>query len=54
LSQIRWADQIVVLRQGKVVAQGKHEDLLVSSDSYRRIFARYEETPQAQPDAARG
>jgi ATP-binding cassette subfamily B protein len=54
LSQIRWADQIVVLRQGKVVAQGKHEDLLISSDAYRRIFARYEETPQAQPDAARG
>ena len=28
LSQIRWADHIVVLRQGRVVAQGKHEDLL--------------------------
>jgi ATP-binding cassette subfamily B protein len=54
LSQIRWADHIVVLRQGRVVAQGKHEDLLVSSDAYKRIFARYEETPQSQPDAARG
>lgn len=43
LSQIRWADHIVVLRQGRVVAQGKHEDLLRSSESYRRIFARYEE-----------
>lgn len=43
LSQIRWADHIVVLRQGRVVAQGKHEDLLRSSDAYRRIFARYEE-----------
>ncbi len=42
LSQIRWADHIVVLRQGRVVAQGKHEDLLQSSEAYRRIFARYE------------
>ncbi len=54
LSQIRWADHIVVLRQGKVVAQGKHEELLESSDSYRRIFARYEGTTQPQADAARG
>ncbi len=42
LSQIRWADHIVVMRQGRVVAQGKHEDLLQSSEAYRRIFARYE------------
>ncbi len=54
LSQIRWADHIVVLRKGRVVAQGKHEDLLATSDSYRRIFSRYEETPQSQPDSARG
>ncbi len=53
LSQIRWADHIVVLRQGRVVAQGKHEDLLESSDSYRRIFSRYEET-QPQLNNARG
>lgn len=43
LSQIRWADHIIVLRQGEIVAQGKHEDLLQSSESYRRIFARYDE-----------
>ena len=43
LSQIRWADHIVVLRKGHVVAQGTHEDLLQSSESYRRIFARYDE-----------
>ncbi len=43
LSQIRWADHIIVLRQGRVVAQGKHDDLLNSSEAYRRIFARYEE-----------
>ncbi len=42
LSQIRWADHIVVIKQGRVVAQGKHEELLRISDAYRRIFARYE------------
>jgi ATP-binding cassette subfamily B protein len=38
LSQIRWADLIIVLKQGRVVAIGKHEDLLNSSEVYRRIF----------------
>ncbi|NDJ74896.1 MAG: ABC transporter ATP-binding protein [Chloroflexi bacterium] len=42
LSQIRWADHIMVLRQGRIVAQGSHEDLLHSSEAYRRIFVRYE------------
>jgi ATP-binding cassette subfamily B protein len=42
LSQIRWADHIIVLRKGTVVAQGSHDDLLQTSESYRRIFARYE------------
>ena len=42
LSQIRWADHIVVLHQGEIVAQGSHEDLLRNSQDYRRIFDRYE------------
>jgi ATP-binding cassette subfamily B protein len=52
LSQIRWADHIVVLRQGRVVAQGKHEDLLETSEAYRRIFARYEGARSTQEHAA--
>lgn len=47
LSQIRWADHIVVLRNGEVAAQGSHEDLLQSSEAYRRIFARYDEPTSA-------
>jgi ATP-binding cassette subfamily B protein len=39
LSQIRWADMIIVLRQGKIAAVGKHEELLSSSEAYRRIFS---------------
>lgn len=38
LSQIRWADLILVLRQGKLVAMGNHDELLRSSEVYQRIF----------------
>jgi ATP-binding cassette subfamily B protein len=38
LSQIRWADHILVLRQGKIAAQGAHAELLATSEAYRRIF----------------
>ena len=41
LSQIRWADHIIVLRRGRVVAQGTHSELLQSSQSYRHIFDRH-------------
>ena len=41
LSQIRWADKIVVLRGGVVAAMGTHEELLAQSQSYRDIFARF-------------
>ncbi len=39
LSQIRWADLILVLRKGRLVAQGNHEKLMKESDAYRRIFS---------------
>jgi len=42
LSQIRWADRILVLQQGAMVDQGTHEELLARCEAYRRIFARYE------------
>jgi ATP-binding cassette subfamily B protein len=38
LSQIRWADLILVLRKGRIVAMGNHADLLRDSEAYRRIF----------------
>jgi len=41
LSQIRWADRILVLRRGRLVDQGRHADLLERSMDYRRIFAQY-------------
>lgn len=39
LSQIRWADHILVLRNGKVAASGGHEELMETSPAYRRIFS---------------
>jgi ATP-binding cassette, subfamily B, bacterial len=42
LAQIRWADQILVLDAGKLVAHGTHEELLRTSPHYRRVFARYD------------
>jgi ATP-binding cassette subfamily B protein len=42
LSQIRWADRILVLRRGELVDQGTHEELLERSPDYQRIFARYD------------
>jgi ATP-binding cassette subfamily B protein len=39
LSQIRWADLILVSRGGNLVASGTHDDLMKTSESYRRIFS---------------
>lgn len=39
LSQIRWADRILVLRRGQLVDQGTHEELMGRCQDYRRIFA---------------
>jgi ATP-binding cassette, subfamily B, bacterial len=38
LSQIRWADLIIVLRQGAIAAIGTHDELMRTSEAYSRIF----------------
>lgn len=42
LSQIRWADHILVLRRGRLVDQGTHDELMARSTDYRRIFSKVE------------
>jgi len=58
LSQIRWADQVVVLRGGRVEACGTHDDLLATCAPYRRLFVRLGEGREDGrgdgPDAAGG
>jgi ATP-binding cassette subfamily B protein len=39
LSQIRWADLILVMGKGRLVAAGTHAELMQSSEAYRRIFS---------------
>jgi len=38
LSQIRWADLIIVLRSGRIAAMGSHAELMKTSEAYGRIF----------------
>jgi ATP-binding cassette, subfamily B, bacterial len=38
LSQIRWADLIIVLRKGGIAAIGTHDELMQISEAYSRIF----------------
>jgi len=40
LSQIRWADLIIVLKNGEIAAKGTHEELLKTSAEYRKIFVK--------------
>jgi ATP-binding cassette subfamily B protein/subfamily B ATP-binding cassette protein MsbA len=40
LSTVRDADRILVLDEGRIAAQGRHEELLETSDLYRRMCAR--------------
>jgi len=42
LSQIRWADRILVLRRGQLIDQGKHDELMERCAPYRQIFVRYD------------
>jgi len=38
LSQIRWADLIIVMRNGEISAVGSHDELMKTSEAYSRIF----------------
>jgi len=38
LSQIRWADLIIVMRMGRIAEMGTHEELMKTSEAYSRIF----------------
>jgi ATP-binding cassette, subfamily B, bacterial len=40
---IALADRVVLIDEGRIVAQGRHEDLLVSNDRYRAVLAQLDD-----------
>jgi ABC-type multidrug transport system fused ATPase/permease subunit len=40
LSTIRDSDRILVLDRGRIIANGRHEEILKTSDLYRRMWQR--------------
>jgi len=40
LHSIRTSDLILVMKNGEIVAQGEHDDLIVSSEDYRKVFGK--------------
>lgn len=50
LSQIRWADKVLLIQGGVLVDQGTHDELLTRSRLYRRIFAHYDEVDEPAVD----
>ena len=45
LSTIKRANKIIVMRKGKIVSSGYHEQLLKISEDYRRVFGRHLDLP---------
>ncbi|MCF2143922.1 MAG: ABC transporter ATP-binding protein/permease [Candidatus Heimdallarchaeota archaeon] len=51
LATIKRADKIIVMRKGRIVAKGDHDELLRTSEDYRRIFGRHIKLPPIQKEA---
>ena len=46
LHTIRTSDKIIVLKHGKVIEEGNHDELLLTSEDYRRIFGKHLVLPE--------
>jgi ABC-type cobalamin transport system ATPase subunit len=44
------ADDVVLLSGDRVMARGRHEDLLADDAAYRAVVARTFEEPSGEPD----
>jgi ATP-binding cassette subfamily B protein len=45
LNAIRNSDKVLVLKNGRIVAEGNHNDLITRSEDYRRIFGKHLDLP---------
>jgi len=53
LADAQHVDKIIVLHKGKVVAQGKHEELLINCDLYRQLWNKqHKQSPALVPQTA--
>jgi ATP-binding cassette subfamily B protein len=48
LHTIRTSDKIIVLKRGKIMAEGNHHELIKTSEDYRRIFGKHLALPELE------
>ena len=51
LANVRGADRIVVLERGRLIEQGRHQELMALSGTYQQLFSLQADAYHAEFDA---